>query len=981
MSSSASNDRFDDLFDRALALLPGERRSFVLGVTGDDPALRERLLRLLESVENPDGFLERSPLAASMDAPATAIASDATGETVGAYRLTRRLGGGGMGEVWLGERIGGDFRQQVAVKLVRADSTAPAWRFNLEREILAGLEHPGIARLYDGGFHEDGRPYMVMEYVKGEDLIAWCRSLRADLSQRLELFLQICDAVAYAHAHLVVHRDLKPGNILVTEAGQVKLLDFGIAKLLQGDDPGDDTRTLHLSPAYAAPEQILGTRISAATDVHALGATLYQLLTGRLPWPIDDLPLAIAMRRLLDTVPTAPSRVNAGGGPVPAKALRGDLDAIIGKALRKEPGDRYPDARALADDIRRHLHHQPVAARSGARAYVARRFLRRHWLPLVAVGSVFAALVAGVIGIAWQAQRAENQARRAQAVQAFLTDIFRANSSNQPDPAKARLTTARELLDIGAQKIDTAMADVPETRIAVQALLGELYLDLGVDDDAVRLYRQLVAQTGTLHGSDSPEMAESLVRLGAAMHASMDVNEREAVLNRAMDILDRRGDQDSPLRARLHRALAEHYGSNDHALSLVHSARAIAIYEQQEPSANLAYALFGRGLVQQRLGKHDAAVQLMQRAIEISRSVEGERNATLIRFHAQLSDSLFRLLRIDAALASGRSALATAVAIGGERHIDTMQTKMRLGRLLVDTGHTREGQALLLEARTLALDLRGPDDPFHVPQARREYGNALARAGRLAPGLADMQAAIDNRRLNRPGTHYLAVMLEGAAAAQIDMGELEQADALLTEASAIYDQVGVDATSQTRNTAVAAFVRLALAREQPDQARSWLDRHVVEPAAENGLSLTGIDHSLLTAEVALAAGDAATAAELAGDTRAAIDHSAIAGHLKPRLAWASLIEGTALLAQGDAGAALPVLQLARQTLSDVDLPESPKIAAADIALANGYLALGQRDQARALAAAASAIHDQHARLGDQYRAPLQQLLERLAAPN
>ncbi len=981
MSGSASNDRFDDLFDHALTLPPGERHAFVFGVTGDDPALRERLLRLLESAENPDGFLERSPLAGGMDVPAAAIASDATGQTVGAYRLTRRLGGGGMGEVWLGERIGGDFRQQVAVKLVRADGTAPVWRFNVEREILAGLEHPGIARLYDGGFHEDRRPYMVMEYVKGEELIAWCRSHRADLQRRLELFLQICDAVAYAHANLVVHRDLKPANILVTETGQVKLLDFGIAKLLQGDDPGDATRTLHLSPAYAAPEQILGTRISAATDVHALGATLYQLLTERLPWPIDDLPLATAMRRLLDTVPAAPSRADTEGGPVPAKALRGDLDAIVGKALRREPGDRYPDARALADDIRRHLRHEPVAARSGARVYIARRFLRRHWLPLVAVASVFAALVAGVIGIAWQAQRAENQARRAEAVHAFLTDIFRANSSYQPDPAKARLTTARELLDIGAQKIDTALADAPEAKIAVQSLLAELYRDLGMDDDTVRLYRQVVAQTEALHGPDSPEMVEPLTRLGFAMHMATDTSGQEEILLRALGILDRRGDRESLLRAHLHRALAEYYGRSNHGLALEHNQRAIDIYERRDPSSELAQALYGRALIQQRLGQPDAAVESVRRAIDISRVAEGERNASLIRFNAYLSENLFRLLRIDAALASGRAALETALAIGGERHIDTLQTKMRLGRLLFDTGHTQEGLALLLEAKTLALDLRGSDDPFHVPQTQREYGNALARAGRLEQGLADMRTAIENRRLNRPGTHYLAVMLEGAATALVEMGNMEEAEVLLTEAMAIYDQVGVDATAQTRNAGVAAFVRMAVARSQPDQAVVWLDRHVVEPATGNALSLTGIDHSLLAAEVALASGDAATAAKLAGDTRASIERSAIAGHLKPWLAWASLIEGTALLKQGDAGAAMPVLQLARQTYGEIDLPESPKIAAADIALANAHLALGQHDQARTLTAAASAIHARHARLGDQYRAPLRQLRERLAARN
>jgi len=304
-----------------------------------------------------------------------------------------------MGGVYLAERIAGDFRQRVALKLVRDGVDASPERFNAERQILAGLEHPGIARLIDGGVSADGRPYMAMEYVEGQDLLSHCRVRGAPLEERLALFLQICEAVSYAHAHLVVHRDLKPANVFVTAEGRVKLLDFGIAKLLQPNVIGDATFTAHLSPAYAAPEQLAGGAITTATDVYSLGVTLYQLLCDQLPWKVAGMPFVVAIERLMGDKFPPPSAVAGAGGAVPARQLRGDLDAIVIKALRKEPKARYPDARALAEDLGRSLRHEPVRAREGARIYVLRRFLRRNWLPLLAAATVFAVLCLGIAAV------------------------------------------------------------------------------------------------------------------------------------------------------------------------------------------------------------------------------------------------------------------------------------------------------------------------------------------------------------------------------------------------------------------------------------------------------------------------------------------------------------------------------------------------------------------------------------------------------
>ncbi|HSK09716.1 MAG TPA: serine/threonine-protein kinase, partial [Vicinamibacterales bacterium] len=420
------SDQWEPLLDAVLERPEADRQRFLAQACGGDAALLARLQRLLALAASGIGFLDRSPLAhPGTPAPAPHVLS--AGQPFGPYRLVRPLGAGGMGEVWLAERVEGGVAQAVAIKCLRAESPSLLARFEAERAILAGLDHPGIARLHDGGLSPDGRPYMVMEYVQGEDLLTWCDRGNAGLGTRLAVFLDVCDAVAYAHTHLVVHRDLKPANILVTAAGTVKLLDFGIARLLQEEKAGDKTLTAHLSAAYAAPEQLTGAPVSTATDVHALGVTLYQLIAGQLPWMIADLPIGLAVQRLLTTEPIPPSRAARPGGPVPPRALRGDLDAIVARALRHEPEARYPDARALADDIRRHVRHEPVEARTGARAYVMRRFVRRHWLPVAAAAALFAALTVGATGIAWQARRAEEQAARATVIKDYLVRVFEAS--------------------------------------------------------------------------------------------------------------------------------------------------------------------------------------------------------------------------------------------------------------------------------------------------------------------------------------------------------------------------------------------------------------------------------------------------------------------------------------------------------------------------------------------------------------------------
>ncbi|HWM67546.1 MAG TPA: serine/threonine-protein kinase [Steroidobacteraceae bacterium] len=479
--------RVSDLLDQLLGLPESERDAALARMECDDTTGAE-LRRLLAAVRKSDRFLERAHKARR---PQLLLDSLAPASRIGAYRVEKLLARGGMGEVYRAHRADGQFEKPVALKLARVEMTPRAGRFNNERQILASLEHPGIARLLDGGLTEDGRPYMVMELVEGSDILSYCRKHHLGWEERLILFGQVCEAVGYAHRHLVVHRDLKPNNILVSTDGRVKLLDFGIAKLLGADEVLEAQATLTLmTPDYAAPEQMEGKPPTTATDVYALGVLLYQLLAGRPPWDLHELPLPAALQRLLHTSPCLLSETAADNplAPVSPRLLRGDLDAIVAKALRSEPEARYRSALALWEDVLNHTSHRPVLARGDARGYLARRFLRRNRLWVGAAIAVFASLLAGLAGTLWQAREADIKARqaewerdrarveasRAQSVVDYLDLMF----GTAVEQAVGRSPSAKEMLDASAEQLSRRFADKPAEKARVLQVLGDLYLTL-----------------------------------------------------------------------------------------------------------------------------------------------------------------------------------------------------------------------------------------------------------------------------------------------------------------------------------------------------------------------------------------------------------------------------------------------------------------------------------------------------------------------
>ena len=511
--------RLEPLIDRALEL---------------EGAGRERFLALCAEI-HPDLVADlRRALADDAQLPALGgLAEELTREhttnrgglRAGAWRLLEKIGQGGMGTVYLAERADGAFDKRVAIKLLRGND--PRFKEQLERErrMLARLDHPGIARLIDGGVLPDGQPWLVMELAEGCELDLWLANERPSLARRLAVFMAICDALSYAHAVLVVHRDLKPGNIRVAADDSVKLLDFGIAKLLASDAQRGSTRHIALTPEFAAPEQLRGEPVTTRTDVYALGALLYLLLCGRSPHPRFDGNWAGYIDHVSNVDAPRVSRA-ASDRVAPAlepALLQGDLDAIAAKALQRDPAARYASAEALAQDVRRHLSDRPVLARRQSWQYRSGKWLRRHWLVAVTLAAIALALGAGLAGVVWRAQQitaerdaARRQAQHSHAVSEYLAQMF---SGARPGDDSARAVLQRAVDGIGQH-----FADDPEGRQQVRVALAGIHLGIGDDASAARL----LAMFDQDRSADTPTLLQAQAQIYRATLAQRRGQSEEA---------------------------------------------------------------------------------------------------------------------------------------------------------------------------------------------------------------------------------------------------------------------------------------------------------------------------------------------------------------------------------------------------------------------------------------------------------------------
>ncbi len=544
MSNAERFRRIDELFAKALEHPPAERAACLDEACAGDAELRREIEALLAADARAGRFLE--PRSAAPPPP------DRTPDRIGPYRLLREIGSGGMGTVYLAQRDDEQYEREVAIKILRPGTQAAeaVHRFLAERQILARLQHPGIARLYDGGTTEDGRPFLVMELVDGLPLDEHCDRHQLPVDARLGLFLRVCAAVQHAHQNLLVHRDLKPANILVNAEGEPRLLDFGIAKQLapEGAEISSLTRTGSrvMTPSYASPEQVRGEPVTTATDVYSLGVLLYELLAGRSPYgAASGLPYEIE-RAICELEPERPSQAVSRPGEPPPEAiarargasltalrrkLQGDLDTIVLTALRKDPARRYASAAKLAADLENHLRHLPVAARPDTLLYRTRKLLRRR--RGAAVAAALAALVAlgFVLGLIEQGRRLARERDKARYALDFLVDTFR---EADPYQRQGRSLTAQEILDQGAARVSRELAGQPEVQAAVMKAIGEVDLGLGRADAAADLLARVVELRRQSPAADPLELAASLEPLASARYQQSDFPAAEALLREAV---------------------------------------------------------------------------------------------------------------------------------------------------------------------------------------------------------------------------------------------------------------------------------------------------------------------------------------------------------------------------------------------------------------------------------------------------------------
>ena len=891
-------DKVESLFDEVLTLPPEARAARLKVIALQDPELSREVASLLEAHEEASGFFDGlsdrvvSPLMNHLGE------EPAPPERVGPYRIVEEVGRGGMSTVYLAERDDGHFEQQVAVKLIRpvGDTADRLQRFLSERQILASLSHPHVARLLDGGVLKDGRPYFVMEYVDGRPIDRYCDAERLSLEARLRLFQVVVGAVQYAHNNLVVHRDLKPSNILVTDAGEVKLLDFGIAKLLGREENGagsSQTQTANrwLTPEYAAPEQIRGERVTTATDVYQLGVVLYKLLTGHRPYRTGQTSTYELEHAVVEEMPTRPSDVvgqveeitqsGATRRITPEsvvetrntelttlrRTLSGDLDAIVLKALRKEPAARYATAEALSEDIRRYLEGRPVFARRGSMSYRVRKYVSRHRGAMAAalIGLLFLIGYAVTVTVqerkvAQQRDLARQEARKAEEVANQLIDLFTISDANE---ARSDTVTARQILEAGVERVRKELEDQPELQAATLTVIGRLYERLGFYEEGVHLLDSALALRRMALMAPHQDLAKGLLYLGRARISAGAIDEAEAPLRESVAMWEALPDFQKE-KAESQIALARLLQSQTHyaaAESLYWQAYAL---QQELPDRRgLSSTISYLALLKQTEGDYEIADSLYRVALDMQRRFLGAENTEIIstlvnlavlhsdRAHFATADSLYR------------EALNLQRRLLGEEHPDVAKTLNNWGQMSEVAGNLEQAEHLHRQALQIKQKHLGAAHPSlaysyfglatvlqkqgEYDEAETLYRQALA-IDRTVYGTEHLEVANDLRQLalvlssrgkfadaarvyaqalaiyrSKPSGNPIALSttLLGRARLWMEQGQHGAAEPLLHEALSIREEVLDDAHWGIAQVRGALGTCLA-AQGQPEKAEPLL---------------------------------------------------------------------------------------------------------------------------------------------------------------
>jgi eukaryotic-like serine/threonine-protein kinase len=770
--------RAKDLFDRALDKEPGERGAFLAAACEGDDDLRAEVESLLAAHEDAEGFLATGQPGGLLE---RGEGDAARVGRAGPYWLLGLIGRGGMGDVYRAVRDDDHFKKVVAVKLVRPDvmSDVVLGRFRAERQILAGLEHPGIARLLDGGATEDGRPFLVMEYVEGTRIDAYVASRGLDTRTRLELFRAVCAAVQYAHQNLVVHRDLKPANILVSPEGTPKLLDFGVAKLLDPALAGEATATLFapLTPAYASPEQVRGEIITTSSDVYSLGVVLYELLTGRRPHVLTESgPLAL-QQAICEQEPARPS--------LTARSLPADVDDIVLKALRKEPAHRYATAEALSEDVRRHLEGLPVLARKGTVGYRTSKFVRRNRAAVFLGAAVLALVVGFAVTMAVQARRLAQERDKAQRVTAFLLDVFRLSDRGQ---TRGTAVTARELLDRGTARIRGELQEQPEVRGTLLDTMGRAYAGLGLYDQAAPLLREALATRRQALGPEHADVLATLNALGNLEYDQGDYPRAEDTLREALALKRKTHGAEHPEVARALNSLGSvrlRRGDLAGAQALYSESLEMRRRLLGPDHPDVARSLHNLALVAHDLGDLAQAEALHRESLAVKRRIHGEAHPDVARSLTNLATVLYSRGDFTGAVSLLRDGLERQRKLLGPDHPDVGRSLNNLANVLLERGDYAEAEPLYRESVAIGRKALGGDHA-ELAISLDNLGVVLTRRGDPGAAVPLHREALAMRRKHLPQEHpHVANNLGNLADALYALGDDAAAESLHREAMAM----------------------------------------------------------------------------------------------------------------------------------------------------------------------------------------------------
>ncbi len=800
----------DRILRELLDLPAAERAAHLEETCAGEPELGALVRRLLAGALAVDQRLDRGGLewlAVETDTiSARRRAAHAPGERIGPFRLERVLGRGGTATVYLGRRDDGQFEQQAAVKILDRGGGMPA-RFEQERQILASLDHPNISRLLDGGVTEGGLPYVVMEYVEGTPLLDYCETRRLPVGSRLRLFRQVVDAVRDAHGKLIIHRDIKSANILVTDDGVPKLLDFGIAKLLQADafpHAAPETRAVKpMTPEYAAPEQIRGEPLSIATDIYQLGYLLYELLTGQSPYDARPTDLVALLNSIAKSAAIPPSRrvatfdAEAEDSPwhrrgttrrALEKRLRGDLDRVVLKALHKDPAQRYATASDFAADIDAVLDRRPVSARPDTFGYRASMFVRRHAVAVGAGTTMFVALVVGItmftLRLADERQRAELEAAKARQVTEFLMGLF---TASDPRESGGEAITARELLSRGVENAE-ALGGQPEVQAEMIDVLGRIYLELGQYETAGPLLtRALDARRQSPAGPDSAVLS-SLLNVARLQLRTGDYEGAEATYREALELQEQSSGSRTLETASVLNGLGnalEWQARYTEAREVAEQALAIREAILGEDHPDVATSLNNLGLIAMRQGDFDSAEAMHRRALEMRRRLFGEEHLDITYSLNNLALVYHERGEYEQAEPLYRELVAMDRRILGDEHPEVAMDMNNLAGLLSDIGQHDEAQQLHEQALRIRQATLGADHPL-VGQSLHNLAWVYFRQGVFEKSERLFRDALSLHRAAFGAKHTkVASALYGLALLLTALGEYDEAENMHREALTI----------------------------------------------------------------------------------------------------------------------------------------------------------------------------------------------------